>query len=131
MADKINIKDIKKKIEYLTTSQEVWGPSDDKIKADLSLTYMRKKLKEVLDDITNFELYIENYIKQEIDKVIKNEIPNKIGLATNDINSKIDSKLTTIRNNISILYKNETLISQQLKDLLGSELKIEEIKGNI
>jgi hypothetical protein len=131
MADKISVEDIKKKIEYLTTSQEVWGPSDDKIKADLSLTYMRKKLKEVLNDITNFELYIEDYIKQEIDKVIKNEIPNKIGLATNGINFSIDLKLATIKDNINILYKNETIISQKLKDLLGSELKIEEIKGNI
>jgi hypothetical protein len=131
MADKISVEDIKKKIEYLTTSKEVWGPSDDKIKADLSLTYMRKKLKEVLDDITNFELYIEDYVKQEIDKIIKNEIPNKIGLATNGINFSIDLKLATIKDNINILYKNETIISQKLKDLLGSELKIEEIKGNI
>jgi hypothetical protein len=131
MADKISIEDIKKKIEYLTTSQEVWGPSDDKIKADLSLTYMRKKLKEVLDDITNFELYIEDYVKQEIDKIIKNEIPNKIGLATNNINSNIDSKLTIIKDNINILYKNEMLIKKKLDGLLDSELKIEEIKGNI
>lgn len=118
-----SFKEIKDEIEYLTTSKDVW-------ETDLSLNLMRKKLKEVLNDLNEYNQNIENYISSEIQRILKTDIPKLISDSKTQQTNELEPRLSNIELNIKTLYSNDIVLQKFANDLTNGDLQIKQIIGS-
>ncbi len=130
--DEVKSKDIKKTIDEKTTAKDGLSKNNEEIKSkvEVKVTTIKEAVEDIKNEISNIGQEKKDEVKsKDIKKTIDEKTTAKDGLSKNneEIKSKVEVKVTTIKEAVEDIKNEISNIGQEKKD----EVKSKDIKKTI